>query len=141
VGRLGSHPKKARPSTSELCGDDPPAGLVRGIEEFNSGQFFEQHETLEELWIAENDSVRYLYQGILQVGVGFYHWSRGNWRGAVAKLSQGLEKLEPYRPVCQKVDVDRLIAETIPLLRDLRRHGPADLPAFPDRLPRIHLAA
>jgi uncharacterized protein len=55
--------------------------------------------------------VRYLYQGILLVGVGFYHWRRGNWRGAVAKLTQGIDKLQWFRPACLTVDVERLIRE------------------------------
>src|SRR5207253_11421680 len=101
-------------------------------------EFFEQHETLEGIWITEPDPVRYLYQGILQVGVGFYHWRRGNWRGAVAKLGQGLTKLEPYRPACMTVDVERLVLETAALRDLLEQRGPTDLPAFPPRLPRVH---
>ena len=99
-------PRKHLPARTDRCLRPPSDALLQAIEEFNHGQFFEQHETLEALWIVERDPVRYLYQGILQVGVGFYHWSRRNWKGAVAKLGQGLEKLEPYRPQCQsRIDV------------------------------------
>ena len=49
-----------------------------GIEEFNRGEFYECHEYLEEAWMQEPRRVRFLYQGILQVGVGFYHLGRGN---------------------------------------------------------------
>jgi hypothetical protein len=75
--------RPGRGQPSRRCGDPPPARLRQGIEEFNRGQFFEQHETLELEWIEEADPVRYLYQGILQVGVGFEHLRRGNayWRG------------------------------------------------------------
>ena len=131
--------KKTAPRRTGRCADPAPAALLRGIEEFNRQEFFEQHETLEGIWIKEPDAVRYLYQGILQVGVGFYHWRRGNWRGAVAKLGHGLAKLEPYRPACMTIDVERLVVETAALRELLERRGPTDLPPFPPpRLPRVH---
>ena len=132
-------PRKQPPARTARCLEPPPEALLQAIDEFNRGAFFEQHETLEAIWIKEADPVRYLYQGILQVGVGFYHWSRGNWKGAVAKLGQGLEKLEPYRPHCQTVDVERLYIETRALWHELRARGPSDLPSFPPvRLPQVH---
>jgi hypothetical protein len=59
------------------CGDPPPPRLRQGIEEFNRGQFFQQHETLEFEWIEEPDPVRYLSRGTLRVGVGFEHLGHG----------------------------------------------------------------
>jgi predicted metal-dependent hydrolase len=113
--------------------------LLKGIDEFNHQLYFECHETLESIWIREPDSVRYLYQGILLVGVGFYHWRRGNWRGAVAKLRQGADKLQWFRPVCMTVDVERLIRESEGLRRELEALGPTQLPAFPPPdLPQVH---
>jgi len=133
------HIKKAAPRRTARCDDAPPAELLHGIEEFNRQAFFEQHETLEGIWMHEPDAVRYLYQGILQIGVGFYHWRRGNWRGAVAKLGHGLGKLEAYRPICMTIDIERLITETTALLEELQYRGPTDLPAFPPPgLPRVH---
>ena len=61
------------PLTESWCQDLPPPQLLEGVEQFNRGEYFEQHETLELLWRAETRSVRRLYQGILQVGVAFYH--------------------------------------------------------------------
>jgi predicted metal-dependent hydrolase len=113
--------------------------LLQGIDEFNHQLYFECHETLESIWIREPDPVRYLYQGILLVGVGFYHWRRGNWRGAVAKLRQGADKLQWFAPACMTVDVERLIREADDLRRELEALGPAQLPAFPPpRLPQVH---
>lgn len=131
--------KKTPPRRTSRCEEPPPPALLLGIEEFNRQEFFEQHETLEAIWINEPDDVRYLYQGILQVGVGFYHWRRGNWRGAVAKLGQGLAKLDPYRPACMTINVERLVRETATLKDELERRGPERLPRFPPPgLPRVH---
>jgi uncharacterized protein len=55
--------------------------------------------------------VRGLYHGILQVGVGFHHWRNGNFHGASTLLEEGIERLRPFAPRCQGVDVDALITE------------------------------
>jgi len=52
--------------------------------------------------------VRHLYHGILQVGVGFHHWRRGNFHGASVLLEEGLERLRPFAPSCQTIDVAAL---------------------------------
>lgn len=93
------------------CDDPPPPELLHAIEQFNAGEFFEQHETLELLWRATATPARDLYHGILQVGVGFHHWRRGNFHGASVLLEEGIGRLEPFAPSCQTVDVARLIAD------------------------------
>ena len=89
----------------------PPPLLVDGIAQFNGGQYFEQHETLETLWRAEPGPIRSLYQGILQIGVAFHHLRRGNYHGVVVMLERGLARVKPFEPTCQDVDVARLIRE------------------------------
>jgi hypothetical protein len=110
--------------------------LLEGIARFNRGEYFEQHETLETLWRAEPGDVRYLYQGILLVGVGCYHLSRGNRTGAVAKLRTGIALLRRFEPACQGVDVDLLVADAQRLLlvveaADPRRLGEIDRALYP----------
>ena len=58
------------------CYETAPVLLRRGIAQFNRGEFFEQHETLEDLWREEPRPIRTLYQGILQIGVALYHVQR-----------------------------------------------------------------
>ena len=116
--------KKETPRRSARCDDAPPPLLLAGIAQFNAGEYWECHETLETIWRVDPDHVRYLYQGILQVGVGFYHLRRGNWRGAVNKLRSGLAYLEPSAPTCMGVDVARLRAEAGDILAQLEALGP-----------------
>jgi uncharacterized protein len=85
--------------------------VIRGIEQFNAGEFFEQHETLELVWRATRAPVRGVYHGILQVGVGFHHWRSGNFHGASTLLDEGIERLRPFGPRCQGIDVAALIAD------------------------------
>ena len=139
---VGVKKRRTGPYGTERCGDPPPAELLKGIHEFNAGEFFEQHETLELLWRATEDDVRYLYQGILLVGVGFYHLGRGNHHGAQAKLAAGIEMLRWFAPTCQGVDVADLVARAEQCLIQVRALGPEQLDRF-DRtlIPRIRQLA
>lgn len=109
------------------CHEAAPAGLLRGIEQFNRQQYFEAHETLEEIWNAEPAVCRVLYKGILQVGVGCYHLLRGNARGATLKLRSGADYLTPFAPRCMGVDVAGLIEEARRLLAAVEAAGPERL--------------
>src|SRR3954467_13815994 len=93
------------------CDEPPPPELLAGIAQFNRGEFFEQHETLELLWRAERRDVRYLYQGILQIGVAFHHLRRLNHHGTVYMLTRGPRYLAPFAPQCQCVDVAALLQD------------------------------
>jgi uncharacterized protein len=95
-------------SVASACNEPPPALLLKGIEEFNEGRYWRCHETLETLWRAESRPVRDLYQGILQVGVGFHHLRNGNYAGAVKVLGRGLARLQGMPETCQGVPVAEL---------------------------------
>lgn len=98
--------------TDNPCSEPLPAGVIHGLEEFNAGQFFEQHEMLELVWRAELRPIRNLYRGILQIGVACLQIERGNPRGALKLIDRGTRWLQPFRPNCQGVEVDRLLADT-----------------------------
>lgn len=120
----------------------PPEGMpdlaLRGIEEFNRGEFYECHEYLEEAWMEEPRRVRFLYQGILQVGVGFYHLQNGNWRGATGVLRNGIERLREFEPETLGVDVRRLVRESERCLEELEELGRERVREFDtSKLPRV----
>jgi predicted metal-dependent hydrolase len=122
------------------CEEPPPPDLLEGIAQFNRGEYFEQHETLERLWIAERRDVRRLYQGILQVGVAFHHLRKLNHHGTVYMLTRGPRYLAPFAPSCQRVDVAALIADAGAALAEVERLGKARLNEFDWRLvPKVQL--
>lgn len=124
----------------EWCHEPPPALLVKGVEQLNRGEFFKQHETLEELWRAEPREVRYLYQGILQIGVAFHHLRRANYHGAVYMLTRGAQYLQPFAPRCQGVDVAGLLDAAARALAAVEALGPRRLGEFDWSLaPRVRL--
>jgi predicted metal-dependent hydrolase len=105
---------------------------------FNAGEFFEQHEVLEELWHAESGPIRELYQGILQVGVGFHHLGRGNYHGAVTLLERGLTRLRTVEPDALGLDVGTLIVEAAAARDRIVELGPGRLDQFDSmRIPKI----
>ncbi len=112
------------------CDEPPPALLLEGIAQFNRGEFFEQHETLELLWRAETRDIRYLYQGILQIGVAFHHLRKLNHHGAVYMLTRGQGYLAPFAPRCQRVDVQALLDAAAAALEEVNRLGKDRLHEF-----------
>ena len=127
-----------REATADPCSEPQPEGVRRGIEEFNAGQYFEQHETLELVWRAELRPIRDLYRGVLQIGVGCLQVERGNAIGAVKMINRAEKWLQPFRPACQGIDVDRLL-EDAARLRAAIAH--ADQIDRVDRrlFPKVHL--
>jgi uncharacterized protein len=117
-------------SPDPCCHELPPPQLLEGIEQFNRGEYFEQHETLEILWRAETRPVRRLYQGILQIGVAFHHLRRRNYHGVVYMLTRGSAYLQPFAPACQRIDVASLIELAASTLRLIEQLGPARLDEF-----------
>ena len=138
--KMTERTEQAQHSVSR-CSWAAPQALLLGIEQFNAREYFECHETLENLWNQERAEAQAagiplaarhgapgycddLYKGILQVGVGCYHLLRRNYRGATLKLESGAKYLEPFAPACQGVAVARLIADARRLHTTLVTLGP-----------------
>ncbi|MDW8064230.1 MAG: DUF309 domain-containing protein [Anaerolineae bacterium] len=121
------------------CCDEPlPEEVRRGLEQFNAGEYFEQHETLEHAWRAETRPVREIYQGILQIGVACYQIQRGNYAGALKMLRRGLNHLSRAPDRCQGIDVARLREDARRLLERLETVGVEGLPRIDARwFPRV----
>jgi uncharacterized protein len=81
--------------------------------------YFECHEVMEELWLEEGRNT--LYQGLLQVAVGLYHYRNGNVGGAVKLLTAALEKLEREPSEVLGIDLGLLREEARVYLDKLHR--------------------
>jgi sugar phosphate isomerase/epimerase len=113
----------------QSCASEPPPGVLEGIRLFNEGLYYECHEEIEHEWHAETGEIRNLYQGILQVGVGFHHASNGNLRGARLLLTDGLDKLSRFLPSCLGIDTQALFDDSSAVLDDIERRLTARHPA------------
>jgi predicted metal-dependent hydrolase len=123
-----------------VCDQEADREFLRGIEEFNAGNWFACHEVLEELWVGETGTVRDLYQGILQVAVALHHWKNGNYRGVMLLFDSGVKLLRHVEPACQGVDVTALIAATERVREALESLGEARMLELDRTLvPRVRL--
>ena len=122
------------------CPELPPDELLLAIRQFNSSDWFECHETLEELWMGEHGEMRSFYQGILQISVALHHWRNGNFEGTVGLLKSGVDHLSNVHPVCMQVDVAGL-ADQADRMRDalagLGKDAMAELE--PSLIPRLQI--
>jgi uncharacterized protein len=116
--------------SSNPCDGELPSGVLEGIRLFNEGAYYECHEEIEHEWHAERGPIRALYQGILQIGVGFHHARNGNHRGAILLLTDGIEKTSRFLPACRGVHTERLVRESQRCLGQIADLGPERLSAF-----------
>jgi len=122
------------------CEKAPPRLLLKAVGEFNRGECFECHETLEDLWTGESGELRDLYQGVLQIAVAMHHWRNGNYKGAVSLLAGGITYLRRVCSICMRIDVAGLIGSAERAragLAALGSEGMAGLP--PEMVPRLRL--
>ena len=85
--------------------------LTEGINFFNTGHYFEAHESWEDLWRVTRGPLRLFYQGLVQAAVGMHHLSRGNQNGGRAQITKCLAKLEEYPSHFCRIDNAKLIGE------------------------------
>lgn len=94
-------------TTSEIL----PSEFWRGITEFNQGEFYACHDTLEAIWMEAGEPEKTFYQGILQMAVALYHLGNRNVRGAIILLGEGMHRLRRYESDYGGINVDRLLQE------------------------------
>jgi uncharacterized protein len=74
---------------------DPDRELLRkGIKLFNKGEFFEAHEVLEDGWKYMTGADREIYQGIIQVAMGYRHHTKDFPKKAGVLIRRGLPRLK-----------------------------------------------
>ena len=94
------------------CDQSPPGQFLLAIRQFNSRDWYDCHETIEDLWLGETGEMKDFLQGTLQISVGLLHWRNGNHGGAVSLLASGVNYLKRVPDVCLWVDVPSLIADS-----------------------------
>ncbi|MBU7582413.1 MAG: DUF309 domain-containing protein [Nostoc sp. TH1S01] len=98
-----------------------PQEFWQGVEQFNSGQFYACHDTLEALWIEAIEPEKTFYQGILQIAVALYHLRNENLRGAAILLGEGSNRLRRYPDSYGGINVDELLSQSAELLTVLQQ--------------------
>src|ERR1700754_678921 len=96
-----------------MSDDAPPVESLyaEGIRFFNECDFFEAHETWEELWTEYRGPARRFYQGLIQAAVALHHFGNGNIRGARKVYGSSRGYISQYGPTCEGLDVSKFLAE------------------------------
>jgi len=113
----------------------------QGIEHFNDCDFFEAHETWEELWTEYRGPGRRFYQGLIQAAVALHHFGNGNIRGAKKVYLTSLAYLQDYRPAYSGLDVEVFLAQyerCFSAVLDSTEEFPR-IDIDPELIPEIHL--
>ena len=110
--------------------------LWQGIDQFNRGDFYDCHDTLEAIWMVAPIPEKPFFQGILQLAVALYHLSNHNWRGAAILLGEGMRRLEPFEPDYCEVNVSDLLDRASLWLDMLQRLGADQVALMADALAR-----
>ena len=77
---------------------------------FNRGLFFEAHDVLEELWLADKQSPNHsFYKGLIQFAGAFVHLQKNRLRPSAALLKLARANLQKYPQVHEHLDVKHLL--------------------------------
>jgi hypothetical protein len=98
----------------------------KGIEYFNTGYYFEAHDTFEEIWMDERGEDVRFYQGLVQLATGFYHLKMDNLKGAESQLNKGFAKLEKYKPRYRNLELTELLNQVAVCLDSIQNNQSDD---------------
>ena len=122
-----------------------------GVEEFNSGLYYDCHETLERCWQEQGllavpmlDPHREFVQGLIQVSVGYHHIEKSNVKGALKLLRRGLGRIKNFPLVGYPLDMhefEAIVQSTIVILEAAEGPEAQVSPGFADlasvRFPKV----
>lgn len=112
------------------CQEALPPLALEGVQKFNAGEYYPQHDLFEAQWVKTPGPVRDLYRAVLQVGVAYYQIERGNYRGAMKMLLRSVQWLAILPDVCQGIDVKQLRQDSYRVRAELDRIKPEEIAQF-----------
>lgn len=77
--------------------------FIRGVNEFNSKNFYDSHEHFEDIWTNYVIEDRLFIQALIQLAVAYFHISNDNKNGAISLFKKTIGKLDNY------IDSNKLI--------------------------------
>ena len=114
---------------------------LKGISYFNDCDFFEAHETWEDLWSECRGPGRKYYQGLSQAAVALHHFGNGNIRGAKKVYDTSRGYLEEYQPKYEGLDLETFLTQYEKCFAKVLANEEEfpKIEIVPDLIPEIHL--
>ena len=125
----------------ENChGRDLDAHYLGYCECFNRQLFYEAHDVLEELWLADKHGPNYsFYKGLIQLAGAFVHLQKGRLcpAGSLFKLARA--NLCKYSPVHERLDLAKVLAMIEEWLSELEFTHYSINPLASSKCPRLRI--
>ena len=97
----------------------------QGLDYYRSNDYFEAHESWEDLWSDYYLEDRKFVQGLIQLAVSFVHLGRGNMNGAKSLLNKCTEKFKLFSGIHREIDVNQLLDEISDVKKAYEKLGDA----------------
>lgn len=95
----------------QFQGQEFDAHYLGYFECFNRGLYFESHDVLEELWLADRSGPNYsFYKGLIQLAGAFVHLQKNRLRPSAALFKLAETNLKKYPAVHERLDVAKVLA-------------------------------
>ena len=123
-------------------GKDLDAHYLGYFECFNRGLFYESHEVLEELWLADRQgSNGPFYKGLIQFAGAFVHLQKNRLRPAAALFNLAQLNLRKYPDIHQRLDVAQTVGIIEKWLGDLEATEFSANPLTETNAPKLGLTS
>jgi predicted metal-dependent hydrolase len=90
------------------------------VSSFNAADWYTCHDGFEALWHETQGPMRPVLQGLLQIAVAELHLERGNRRGAMVLMGEGLGRLRGCGEVAMGLALEPLRASALRRLQALQ---------------------
>ncbi len=105
--------------------------LRKFINEFNSKDFFEAHETLEELWNETEGDLRKPIQALIQIAAALHLITLSRCDGAITVLKRARVNLQDFPSKFFDIDISALLTESEDFLKEASTLKTTQELAFP----------
>ena len=123
-----------------LQGRDLDAHYLGYFECFNLQLFYEAHDVLEELWLAQRGAKNDLfYKGLIQLAGAFVHLQKNRLKPAAALFRLAQNNISKYPPAHERLDVTVVLELINNWLAQLESTDFTLNPLRPDNAPKLNL--
>ena len=123
-------------------GQDLDAHYLGYFECFNQGLFYESHDVLEELWLANRQGPNYAFhKGLIQLAGAFVHLQKNRLRPSAALFKLARTNLQKYPPIHDHLNLTTVLALIEDWLRELEYNQFTVNPLTATNAPQLKLLA